>query len=425
MIKKLFSNGWQFIRPSPLSINYGIDGLLVAGALSIAGTNNNLFALRLGASDIQLSMLQFLPHFLTFLLLIPAGLIADSLKNKRRMMTLMLILAGIFFAIVSISPLVPVHNIYFFLVFLALALVSAGGMYNLSWQAFFPEVVTEEVRNTVLTFRARMTLLVSLVVPLSVGSILLAIPSYEGKIRAHQAFYILAAILLVANVFHIRKIKAVLPVVPKKVSFAELKAAGKRLSKPFVFFTLAVLFFHMTWHIDWTLYFIGQATYLQMNELLLNLTPVSGMVAQLITLKFWSKRNTKHGVDSSLTFSIFGLALNPIAVILGTSLSHPFGIVIFLTLHFVAMLTFANITLSLFQCLLKVVDEEYRSFSISIYTCLITLSNAVMPLVGVFVYRSFGANVNGLRSAFGVIFVLRIFSGLVWVLRVKYTKKPL
>jgi len=423
-LKILISRTKKHLVANPQSVTYGIDGILVAGALSIVANNNNLFAQRLGATDFQLSMLQFLPAILTFFLLIPAGLMADSLKNKRRMMTLALILAGAFFAVVSFSPFLPVHNVYFFLTFLALALVSANGMYNLAWQAFFPEVVKEENRNKVLTFRARMTMMVSLVVPLSVGTILTAIPGYDGKIRAHQAFYVLAAVLLFANVFHIKKLKAIIPAVPKKVSFTEMKIAGKRLlrNKPFIIFTLAILFFHMAWHIDWTLYFIGQANYLQMNELLLSLTPVSGMIAQLITLKFWSKRNTKHGVDSSMTYGVFGLALNPIAIIVGIALPHPFGIMAFLMLHFIAMFTFANITLTLFQCLLKVVDEEYRSFSISIYTCLITLSNAIFPMVGVMLYRSLGANARGLQFAFAIIFVMRIAAGVVWLLRLKINK---
>ena len=422
MIQNLLFRVKGRFTASPQSVNYGIDGILVAGALSIVANNNNLFAQRLGATDFQLGMLQFLPAILTFFLLIPAGLFAGSLKNKRRMMTLLLILAGVFFATVSLSPFLPIHNVYFFLAFLALALVSANGMYNLAWQAFFPEVVQEQNRNTVLTFRARMTMMVSLVVPLSVGTILTAIPGYDGKIRAHQIFYVLAAAMLLANVFHIKKLKAIVPAVQKKVSLTEMKTAGKRLlrNKPFIIFTLAILFFHMAWHVDWTLYFIGQANYLQMNEFLLNLTPVSGMVAQLITLKFWSKRNTRLGVDSSMTYGVFGLALNPIAIIVGIALPHPFGIAAFLMLHFIAMFTFANITLTLFQCLLKVVDEEYRSFSISIYTCLITLSNALMPLVGIRLYHALGANDRGLQLAFAIIFVVRIAAGVVWLLRLRH-----
>jgi len=414
----------SFVRTQPLSVNYGIDGILVAGALGIAVNNNNLFAQRLGADDFQLSLLQLVPSLLTLFLLIPAGLFADSLRNKRLMMSVMLVVSGIFYAVVSTSAFVPVHSVYFFVVFLAIASVAVNGMYNLSWQSFFPEAVEATRRNMVLTFRARMTMIVQLIAPLAVGAILTSIASDSGKIAAHQLFYILAAVMLITNAFHIRKIKAVAPNEPKRISFSEMKIAAKRLAgnKKFIVFALVILFFHATWQMDWTLYFIGQANYMQMNELLLSFAPVGSMLAQLITLKFWSKLNTKRGVEFTLTFGIFGLVINTIAMMVGVSLPAPFGIIVFLTLHFIAMLTFANITLSLFQCLLKVVDEEYRSFSISIYTCLITLSNAVMPMMGVLLYRAFGGDLNGFRYAFMVVFALRIVAGLLWMLRNKYAK---
>jgi len=416
-IRQGFFSTRSFVRTQTLSVNYGIEGILAVGALSIVGNNNNLFAQRLGADDFQLSLLQLVPNLLILLLLIPAGIFADSLRNKRIMIAVTMVVAGIFYSLVSATAFVPVHTVYIFIIVLSVATVSGAGMYNLSWQSFFPEAVEEGRRNMVLTFRARMTMIVQLVVPLVVGAILTAIISTEGKIVAHQAFYLLAAVLLFSNAFHLRKIKSVNPSEPKSISFAEMKIATGRLvrNKKFLIFTFVLLFFHATWHMDWTLYFIGQANYLQMNEFLLGLTPVGGMAAQLITLRFWSKLNTKKGVEHTLTFGIFGMATHAIAMIVAVSLPAPFSIITFLFLHFVAMLTFANITLSVFQNLLKVVDEEYRSFFISVYTCLITLSNAVMPMVGVLLYRALGDDLNAFRYTFVIVFALRIGAGLLWL----------
>jgi hypothetical protein len=86
-------------------------------------------------------------------------------------------------------------------------------------------------------------------------------------------------------------------------------------------------------------------------------------------------------------------------------------------------LAFASIALNLFQCLLKVVDEEYRSFSISVYTMLITLSNAIMPVVGAAIYRAFGGNQTALVYTFAIMFVLRLTAAGLWLLYVNYAKK--
>jgi len=420
-LKHAVYSGRSFIKTQPLSVNYGIDGLLIMGAMGIAGNNNNLFLQRLGAGDFHLTMLQFIPQILVFFMLIPIGIFADSLRNKRIMMSAALVASGIFFMIAGLSAFIPVYAVYVFLIFLSLANASTFGFYNLSWQAFFPEAVPEWKRNDVLTFRARMTMLVQLVVPLLVGGILTAIASDEGKIAAHQVFYVVAAVFVISNAFHVRRIKAVKPAEPKRMSFAEMKTAGKRLvkNKPFIIFSMTILFFHMTWHMDWTLYFIGQRNYLQMNEIMLSIAPITAMLAQLVTLKFWSKMNTKRGVERPMVYGMLGLALCPLAIIVGTSLPLSYGPFVFLVIHAVGHLAFANITLNLFQCLLKVVDEEYRSFSISVYSCMITLSNAVMPIVGVAIYRGLGGDVNALRLTFAMLFVLRVLAAGLWLLRLK------
>ena len=422
-IKQAITKGRAFVRNQPLSVRYGIDGILITGGVALAVNNNNLFAQRLGAGDFHLSMLQFLPQIIMLFLLIPAGIFTDSLKNKRIMIIGALISMGLFFALAGGSAFIPVHTVYFFLVFLALANVSVG-MFNLSWQAYFPEVVSEENRNNVLTFRARMTMFINVVIPLAVGMILTAIPSHDGKIAAHQVFYMLAAVLLVSNALHFRKIKATMPAAPKRVSLAEMKEAGRRIvrNKPFITFTIMIVFFHMTWQADWTMYFIGQANYLHMNEFMLSLGPVTATLAQLLTLKFWSKNNVRQGVEKPLAYGMFGLALCAIGIIVGVSVPPAFGPWVFLTFHFIGHLTFANLVLNLFQCLLKVVDEEYRSLFISVYTCLITLSNAIMPVAGVALYRTLGGNRQGLIYAFAIFFVLRVLAGVLWLVRCKVVK---
>jgi len=422
MLKIIFHRGRQFIKTQPDTFNYGMDGLLTVGALSIAANNNNLFAQRLGATDFQLTLLQFFPHLLAILILIPAGIFVGSLQNKRKVISLMLLLTGIFFVVISVSAFVPTGvAVFFFLIFFAMASVSINGMYNITWQAFFPEVVPEEKRNNVLTFRTRMNMIVSLIVPLAVGGILTSIPSMEGKIAAHQIFYASAALFLFANAYHFRKIKTKTPADPKRISFTELKTALIRLksNKAFIIFTSVVLFFHMTWHIDWTLFFIAQANYLLMNELSLALVPVSGMIAQLLTLKFWSKNNIKQGIDLPIVYSIAGLVFLPFALILALNLPSPFGVISLVVLHFFSQLTFANLSLNLFQCLLKVVDEEYRSLSISVYVCIITLSNAIMPMVGVLIYTALGGTALALQITFVGIALLRIVAAGLWMLRLR------
>jgi len=324
----------------------------------------------------------------------------------------------------GVSAFIPVHTIYFFLGSIALA-GAAIALYNLTWQAYFPEVVVSEQRNRVLTFRARVTMIIALVIPLISGGILAAVPSHEGKIIVHQVFYALVGVLLIANALFLRQINATQPAEPKRISKAQFITAIKRLrtNRPYIIFVLVALFFHLTWHIDWTLYFIGQANYLEMNEFLLGLTGVGATLMQLLTLAYWSRKNARIGVEKPVAFGIWGLGLCPVAMILALSVPARMGIPTFLIANFFAHIAFSTIALNFFQCLLKVVDKEYRSLSISLYTCIIMASNALMPIVGVAVYRGLGGNLPALRNTFIIVFFLRLLAGGIWYLRACLTKE--
>jgi len=434
MLINPFTRIKKFADSNPIAMRYAMDGLLVALAVNIASNNNNLLVLRLGAGDYQLSLVQFLPQIFTMLILIPGGLFAGSLHNKKRIIIGALITGAVGYLLCALSPffrfahpkseLVSEYSIYFFLVFLAF---TAGAMatYNISWQSFFPEVVDLNERNYVLTKRSHMDVFISIPLPLLVGTVLLHTATIRGKIIVHQSFYLFAAMILVLAAINYRRINAVRSVEPKRISFSETKKAVKSLlhNRQYLLFIAVAVFFYMTWHFDWTLYFLGQFNYLKMNEFQIGLTTLGATAVQFLTMRFWSRINEKHGVVLPVTFGILGLSLYPIAMIISLSLPISIAPYIFIALHAIISLPLATTTLNMLQCLLQVADEEYRSFSISVYTCIICLSNAVMPVAGVALYRALGGDRNGLRFAFAIIFALRIVAMCLWLIRRKWQKE--
>ncbi|MDR0287497.1 MAG: hypothetical protein LBI03_07340, partial [Clostridiales bacterium] len=203
MLINPFTRVRNFAGSDPVAVRYATDGLLVALAVNIGANNNNLFALRLGAGDYQLSLVQFLPQIFTMLILIPGGLFVGSLHNKRRMVIGALITAALGYSLCALSPYLNLMNheskftsaysIYFFLPFLALA-AAAMSTYNISWQSFFTEVVDVYERNRVLTMRTHMDVFISIPLPLLVGTLLLHAAPGSGKILVHQCFYVCAAL---------------------------------------------------------------------------------------------------------------------------------------------------------------------------------------------------------------------------------------
>jgi len=431
LIKHLPDKIKNLAKTNPAAIRYIMDGLLAVSAINIASSNYSLFAVRLGADDFQLSLVQFLPHFFTLLVLIPGGLFMDTLSNKRRIVIVMMLVVMFGFFLCAASPFLNAYSIQFFLGSLALT-GSAVALYNIAWQSFFPGVVTVNTRNRVLTLRTRVTLIISMMIPLLVGAILTNIKNVENKIIAHQAFFAGAVFLLIfaiLNFKRIRKIRksaaeihaqsAVLQntQTPKRINLSEFKSAGLSLlkNKKFIMFTVTALFFHMTWHFDWTLYFIGQVHYLRMNELQLGFVNLGAALIQLLTLRFWSRKNERLGAAPPFTFGILGLSLCPLFMTISVSSPYIIGPYLFILLHTIAHIPFCTITLNLYQCILLAVDKEKNvSFYISVFSSLLCLSNSVMPVAGVALYHSLGGDLNGFRYTLIIIFILRIIAALLW-----------
>jgi hypothetical protein len=424
VLKGLWSRLRNFSGENPVAFRYAVDGLLIGSATTVASNNHNLFAVRLGADDFQLSLVFFLPQMFNLLVLIPGGLFTDSLYNKKRMVLAALSAAAFGYLFGSLAPFTAGHSIFYYLIFLSFA-SGATALHNIAWQSYFPDVIDREVRNKVLTARSYVLILFNMLSPLVVGAVLAYIKNTGDKIIAHQSFFIVSSLLFLLAAYNFRKFQAVRKNTPKRITLPEIKRAAKSLlhNKQFLLFAGTSLFFYMTWHSDWTLYFIGQVKYLKMNELQLGLVTVGGAAMQLITLKFWSLKNEKHGVVLPLIFGIIGLSLCPVSIIAAVSLPENIGPHAFLIFHTISNIPFATVTLNLFQCLLQVVDEEYRSFSMAVFACLICLSNAIMPVAGVAIYHALGDDINGFRCTFAIIFVLRIIAAGLWLLRWQYLQK--
>lgn len=395
-----------------------IEGILIALIINLIINNNLLFAMRLGADDNQIGLLASLPQFVGMLLLIPAGIITDRLKNKRKIVVMSLLLLNVSYIACSF---VPFLGGYRFEVFLLLISISMGPftIYNTSWQAYFSDITPVEKRNHILTSRNRWTFLISIFVPLVSGGLLASADSNNGKIAIHQAYFWVACGVLLFQVYVLSRIKSSREGRSTRLSLADFRNVLNELAKnkKFLIFVGIALYFYLTWQFDWTLYFIGQVKYLKMNEAWLSYVNIGGALMQFATIGFWSRVNEKRGVRFGVIAGSIGLACCPLVMIISTSAPSSAGPVLFLLLNTLANVAFATIPLNLLQCLLQVIPDRIKTISISIYTLFITFSNAVMPMAGVGLYSLLGGDLAALHRTFTIIFFLRIIAVALWTLR--------
>jgi hypothetical protein len=352
------------------------------------------------------------------IILIPGGILTDCLKNKRDMVTSALFAVACIYTLIGFVPALSFNQLGGFLILLALSSAPMT-IYNISWQAYFSDVVHPNGRNSVLAVRSGLSFLIGITITLMGGALLSSAPTNADKIRIHQIFLWVGAVLLMLQILVLKKIPGKSAQQNKKFSIKDIKKAFVDLAgnRKFLGFVSVALFFYMTWHMDWTLYFIGQTQYLGMNEAWLSYVNIGNALIQFLTMGIWSKINSKQGVRFAIIFGSLGLALCPVGMIISTSINSAHAKLIFLILNTIFNITLATTSLNILQCLLQVIPERNKTLNISIYTSLVMLSNGIMPLVGVAIYQKLGGDLRAFHIIFWIIFILRLIATFLWAIR--------
>lgn len=85
-------------------ILFAVEGALLQLFSSINGFGNNLFATELGATDLQIGLIQTVPNVAAVLLLLSLGILADRLRSSRTIPLICLLCVSAGFALMAAVP---------------------------------------------------------------------------------------------------------------------------------------------------------------------------------------------------------------------------------------------------------------------------------------------------------------------------------
>ncbi|MGI5895404.1 MAG: MFS transporter [Oscillospiraceae bacterium] len=397
---------------------FAVEGACFAAITSLGNNTNNLFLSRLGASDYQLSMLTMLAQVVSMVCLVPLAIFTDRLRNKRRMVVILLLFIGVCYLCGAAVPFLGGAALYPMIAFIGLA-VGGVELCTSTWQAFFADATPPEDRNRTFAVRNQTMFVINICLPLLAGFLLTAQGDRSAQIITHQVYYCVIAAAAGCNIWMLSKIRGGTVREPAGKSFRDFWAAIKALvhNRRFLFFAAVALLFYTTWRLDGTVFYLGQVKYVGLSDFWYTFSNVCCGIAQFVSIRFWARRNEQLGVRFSLIFGAVGLVLSPLCIILPLQFEGTARLVVHLVLRCTSDLTFATITLNILQNLLQVVEEKNRALSIAAYTTLISLTSAVSPMIGVSIYTALGANQAAIIQTFLIILALRLLSVGALVLR--------
>lgn len=426
---------WQQFRhqmnkpATKLLLLFGMEGIFFQFINSINAYSNSLYATHMGATDTQIGLIQTIPNLVAIALLLPFGALSDKAKSTKTIPILLLIIMGISYFLLGLVPALGTYRMVFYFIFLGLG-IGILANYNAQWQVFFGSVTGAEERNNVYATRNRFMFFIGTLTPLLCGAAMSAMGTSEEKLQSLQIFYYLSGIFLLAQAFIIWKIpggkkspEELATIQPFRFSTL-LEAAGFIFHNiPFRRFFLGIMLFYMTWHLDWSMWYLAEIQYIGMTEMHLAIFNALICIFQLLTIGIFARMNQKRSIHYTFLYGIGALCLCPLAVM--TSTWMPLAI---RPWFFIVFALFGNfpqscIGLCTIQMLLDVLPEKNRSLVTSLYTIVITLSNSLLPLLGVKLYTWMGADYRALIIFNTFVFLLRSTTFVVFFRKYLHGKK--
>lgn len=411
---------------------FGIEGLLFQFVMSLSGVSGfgtNLYATNLGATDSQIGMTQLVSNLFAVCLLLPVGVLSDRMKNAKTMPIALMLFMGIAYFFYGSVPVMGEYRMVFFFIFLALT-TGVLVIYNAIWQAFFGDVTPIHERNRVYAFRNRFIFTISTIAPILCGTILTAMPDSSGKLMVLRIFFYVCGALNLVNAFILSRIPGgqrspeALQQVPK-LSVKELSGVFSTLihDRKFVLYFLSIMFFYFSWHIDWSMWYIGQTQYIGLTEAQLSFFTAACAILQLLFMGIFVRINEKKGVNFTFIFCILSLVLCPVTML--TSALAPVSIrpAVFLIMGSIICIPQSASNLCLVQMLLDAIPERNRSLIVSLNMAFVTLSNGVMPYLGVQLYGLLGSNYGAMLAFNTIVLALRCTALAIFIIRYLHSRK--
>ncbi|MEW6522702.1 MAG: MFS transporter [Bacillota bacterium] len=387
-----------------LSRNLAINiqqGILSVVSANLIGPFLGIFAVRSGASNVQVAMLSSLPALMSILAMVPGAWFLDGRTDQKRLTCAFLLAHRSFYLIIAAIPLVHPDRQAALLVAAVAMMNLPGAVGNVGWQALVSRVIPPKQRAVAFATRNRFMNLAGTVTVLLAGRGIDILDHPTG----YQVAFALAFAFAVAELVVLNRMDDASPTASSSPSSAP---AGAQRFVPwrhtrFLRYTAISALFYLAWQVPWPVFTLYQVRELGANNLWISLLNLSNTGGALIGFGFWARHANRHGHLRTLSVSSTGMFVIP--VIYAFSRNLP-------TLVVFNLLTgsiISGISLSLFNYLLEVTPEDHRTTYIASYTTVVNCSSVIAPIIGVTLLGRIG-----FRDTFLLCAGLRVLGSLLY-----------
>ncbi len=364
-----------------------------------------VYAVRLGATGVQVGALTSAPALISIFWLIPAGQIVARQRHLLRLLLWTLFTHRVGYLLMALLPWIfPLGWVVPGLIALAALQAFPVGIANVGFSSMLPEAVSKERLGKVVSIRNALIGATSTLTVLACGPVLAALPIPLN----YQVLFIAAFLASMASLYMV----AQLDIPPKREAHPATQGLADLLEglrcfwadRRFVFFTLAGFVLHWglfmaapLFPVYWVRTLGASDSFISLIATLGSGTSVLGALAMDRLLRRWGNRRV-------VGFSMLGLALIPILTAMTRTLPPLLGI------SLMGGLFAAGLNVCLFNALIQVAPDADRARFIAVFSVLANIAVFAAPLSG-----SWLASVVGIVPAFFIAGAIRILAGAMFL----------
>ncbi|MCS7221467.1 MAG: MFS transporter [Anaerolineae bacterium] len=364
-----------------------------------------VYAVRLGATEIEVGALTSAPALISIFWLIPAAQIVARQRHIMKLLLWTLFTHRLGYLLIALLPWgVPISWVVPGLVALSALQAFPLGLANIGFSAMLPEAISKERLGRVISVRNALIGATSTLTVLGCGPILAALPAPLN----YQVLFLIAFLASMASLYTV----AQLDIPPKRRAPSAVQGLADLVEgfqhfwadRRFVFFTLASFVLHWgiymaapLFPVYWVHVLGASDSFISLIVTLGNGSSVLGALAMDRVLRQWGNRRV-------VGFSMLGLALIPILTAMTQTLPP------LLVISLLGGLFAAGLNVCLFNALIQVAPDADRERFIAIFSVLANVAVFAAPLSG-----SWLAEIVGIAPAFFISGAIRILAGAMFL----------
>jgi MFS family permease len=333
-----------------------------------------IFALALGASNLEVAMLNSLPAVISVFAMLPGTKMINRSTNTKRLTAILFFAYRTFFLVIAGVPFLPQP-------LRSVSLVIAVGLMNLpaavgtvAWQSLIGKLIPSDLRSQAFAQRNKLTGVVGLIPTLITGFLLDYLPSPLG----YQIMFVIAFIFALAEIYLLLQLADVdgeeqYSSTPEK-DLCSLRDIVNE--KKFFRYMASSLVFYFGWQMAWPLFTLYQVKNLGANNTWIGFFSAIITLVSILSYHWWGKYAGDKGNYKALILATFGMAITPIFTALSPNLW------VLAATNLIAGFFTAGTVLILFNAMLDTAPDCIRTSCVAYYNTMINISATIAPFVG-------------------------------------------